>query len=41
MPDKKEFYTNLNMEDITNADQKYAKKVWENFRSTNSTKKRG
>ena len=27
-PDKKEFYNNLNMEDITDSDYKHAKRVW-------------
>ena len=29
--DKKEFYSNLIIEDITFEDSKYAKKVWEDF----------
>lgn len=28
---KKEFYSNLNMENITDADCKHAKRVWEDF----------
>ena len=28
LPDKKEFYNNLNMEDITDSDYKHAKRVW-------------
>ena len=31
LPDKEDFYNNLNMEDITNADYKHAKRVWEDF----------
>ena len=31
LPDKKDFYKYLNMEDITGADYKYAVKVWKNF----------
>ena len=27
LPDKEDFYNNLNMEDITNADYKHAKRV--------------
>ena len=27
---KKDFYSNLNMEAITNADYKHAKRVWKN-----------
>ena len=28
---KKDFYSNLNMEDITAADYMYAKRVWKDF----------
>ena len=28
LPDKKEFYNNLNMEDTTDSDYKHAKRVW-------------
>ena len=35
LPDKKEFYRNLNMEDIKNADYKNAKKLWEDFKTKN------
>ena len=28
----KEFYSSLNMEDTTDADYKYAKRVWKNFK---------
>ena len=31
LPDEEDFYSNLNMEDITDADYKHAKKVWKNF----------
>ena len=31
LPDKKEFYNNLNQEAITNKDHKHAKKVWDTF----------
>ena len=31
LPDKKEFYNNLNQEAITNKDHKNAKKVWDTF----------
>ena len=34
MPDK-DFYSNLNMEDITDVDYKHAKKVWKNFEIKN------
>ena len=32
----KKTYSNLNMEDITDADYKHAKKVWKNFKTKNS-----
>ena len=35
LPDKKDFYSILNMEDITDADYKHAKKVWKNFEMQN------
>ena len=35
LPDKEDFYSNLNMEDITDADYKYAKKVWKDFETKN------
>ena len=28
LPDKKEFYNNLNMEDVTDSNYKHAKRVW-------------
>ena len=31
LPNKKYFYSNLNMEDITGANHKHAKNVWKNF----------
>ena len=31
----KKTYSNLNMEDITDADYKHAKKVWKNFKTKN------
>ena len=31
LPDKKKLYSNLNMEDITVADYKHVKRVWEDF----------
>ena len=31
LPEKKDFYSNLNMEDITDADYKHAKRVWNDF----------
>ena len=35
LPDKKEFYGNLNIEDITNADCKHAKRAWKDFKIKN------
>ena len=32
---KKDFYSNLNMEDITDADYKHAKRVWNDFEIKN------
>ena len=32
LPDKKEFYSNLTMENITDADYKNTKRIWEDFR---------
>ena len=29
LPEKQDFYNNLKIEDITDADYKYAKRVWE------------
>ena len=31
LPDKEDFYSNLNMEDMTDADYKHTKNVWKNF----------
>ena len=31
LPEKEDFYSHLNMEDITNADYAHAKKVWKDF----------
>ena len=31
LPRKENFFSNLNMEDITDIDYKYAEKVWKNF----------
>ena len=31
LPNKKEFYSNLTMEDITDADNKHTKRVWRDF----------
>ena len=33
--DKEDFYSNLNMEDITDADYKHLKNVWKNFEIKN------
>ena len=35
LPLKKHFYSNLDMEDIANADYKHAKNVWKNFKIKN------
>ena len=35
LPNKKNFYSNLNMEDITDADYSYAKRVFKNFNNKN------
>ena len=35
LPDKKDFYSNLNMEDITDVDYKHAKQMWKNFEIKN------
>ena len=35
LPDKKEFYSSLNMEDITNAHHKHAKRVFKYFDNKN------
>ena len=35
LPDKEDFYSNLNMGKITDADYKHAKKVWKNFKIKN------
>ena len=35
LPEKEDFYSNLNMEDITNADYKHVKRVWKNFEIKN------
>ena len=35
LPEIEDFYSNLNMEDITGADHKHAKKVWKNFKIKN------
>ena len=35
LPDKKVFYSSLNMEDITYANYKHAKKVWKGFKIKN------
>ena len=31
LPEKKEFYNNLNMKDITDADYMHARRVWKDF----------
>ena len=33
MPNKTEFYSDVNMEGITKADYKHAKKVWKDFKT--------
>ena len=35
VPTKEEFYSNSNMENITDADYKHAKNVWRDFKSEN------
>ena len=35
LPDKKAFYSNLNMEDITDVDYRHAKKVFKEFKMNN------
>ena len=35
LPEKEDFYSNLNMEDITDADYKHAKRVWKDFKIKN------
>ena len=35
LPDKREFYSSLNMWDITDADHKHAKRIWKDFRIKN------
>ena len=35
LPKKVDFYSNLNMEDITNADYKNPKRVWKDFKTKN------
>ena len=35
LPDKKEFYSSLNMQDITDADHKHSKIIWKDFRIKN------
>ena len=35
LPEKKDFYHHLNMEDTTDADYKHAKKVWKHFEIKN------
>ena len=37
LPEKETFYSNLNMEDVTDLDYMYAKRVWKDF----ETKKLG
>ena len=37
LPEKEKFYSNLNMEDVTDLDYMYAKRVWKDF----ETKKLG
>ena len=34
-PDKENFYSNLNMENISDADYKHAQKVWKSFEIKN------
>ena len=35
LPQKEDFYSNLNIEDITDADYKHAKTVWKDFKLKN------
>ena len=35
LPNKKDFYSSLNMEGITNVDYRYAKRVFKNFNNRN------
>ena len=35
LPDKKDFYSNLNMEDITDIDYRHAGRVFKNFNNKN------
>ena len=35
LPEKEDFYSDLNMEDITDLDYTFAKKVWKNVRTKN------
>ena len=35
LPDKEDFYSDLYMEDITDADYKHVKKVWKDFEIKN------
>ena len=34
LPDKKDFYSSLNIEDIADADYKHVKKVWKDFKKS-------
>ena len=36
LPNKEDFYTNLNMEDITDVDYRHAKRVLKNFNNKNT-----
>ena len=38
LPEKEEFYSNLNMEDITDTDYIHAKRVWKDFEIKNLCK---
>ena len=35
LPEKEDFYSRLNMKDITDADYRHAKRVWEDFEIKN------